>query len=566
MKEKMHQDAGAGKGLTRRGFMGAAALAGVAAASLASCSPKPKAQEGSQESSASTAAASDHRTMVPAQSVWPTNENFEVMGAGEGEIAFVADAIADSEITATHDVDVVVCGLGHSGSATALACAEAGLKTVVVEKASVGNYNSATIGGTTSRYHKHWGVEYPEGDFIADAALESSYQGNLDLYRHWFANNGEAVDWYIGHLPNQNLDDYPLSFNENGSYPDFREPYEKTALTRSWNMTIALPYQPTELRDMFADFIVEAGGEIRYNTPACQLIAEDGKVTGVIVKGESGYEKYNCAKGVVLSTGGYEFNPEMIKQRCRPRNVPGRWLTGVMGNTGDGQQMGLAVGAIEDDYPQSIMLDPSQLMSFMRVNALGKRFMPEIEPYSHMAMGIQAQPGGYDYFIVDSEIANKMDYIWTPSTGPSSFYGGKEVWAAAAMGENALKADTFEELAELMGVPVDAFVATMKRWNEMAANGVDEDFANPEGRLMPIDTPPYYATKESSCGLCTVGGLIVDENCRVLNAERTPIGGLFATGITSGGLYFNTYPHNLNCISHTHNVLMAYTIGKFLSE
>lgn len=83
---------------------------------------------------------------------------------------------------------------------------------------------------------------------------------------------------------------------------------------------------------------------------------------------------------------------------------------------------------------------------------------------------------------------------------------------------------------------------------------------------MPIDTPPYYATKESSCGLCTVGGLIVDENCRVLNAERTPIEGLFATGITSGGLYFNTYPHNLNCISHTHNVLMAYTIGKFLSE
>ena len=504
--------------------------------------------------------------MDPAQSVWPTNENFEVMGAGEGEIAFVADAIADSEITATHDVDVVVCGLGHSGSATALACAEAGLKTVVVEKASVGNYNSATIGGTTSRYHKHWGVEYPEGDFIADAALESSYQGNLDLYRHWFANNGEAVDWYIGHLPNQNLDDYPLSFNENGSYPDFREPYEKTALTRSWNMTIALPYQPTELRDMFADFIVEAGGEIRYNTPACQLIAEDGKVTGVIVKGESGYEKYNCAKGVVLSTGGYEFNPEMIKQRCRPRNVPGRWLTGVMGNTGDGQQMGLAVGAIEDDYPQSIMLDPSQLMSFMRVNALGKRFMPEIEPYSHMAMGVQLSRAVMTTLSWTARSLTRWITSGPQARARAHFMAERKIRAAAAMGENALKADTLKNLLSSWAFRSMRFVATMKRWNEMAANGVDEDFANPEGRLMPIDTPPYYATKESSCGLCTVGGLIVDENCRVLNAERTPIEGLFATGITSGGLYFNTYPHNLNCISHTHNVLMAYTIGKFLSE
>lgn len=551
---------------SRRSFLtGVTATAGLAAITgLTGCAPQASSNSRST-TDGQEATAGNMQTTDPSQAIWPVVEEFKVAGAGNGEIAFEGNPISSDKIIATHEVDVVICGMGHSGSATALACAEAGLNTVAVEKTSTGSYNSATIGGTNSRYHRHWGMAYPEEDFLSDAATESGFQGNLDLYRHWLSGNGEAVDWYIGHFPNQNLDDYPLSFNANGAYPDFREPYEKTALTRSWNTTIALPYTPDELRDMVANYIKDAGGIIRYKCPACQLIADGDRVTGVIVKSEDGYEQYNCAKGVILSTGGYEFNTQMIKERCRPRNVPGSWRSPAMGNTGDGHQMGLAVGAIEDDFPQAIMLDPTQLMSFLRVNALGKRFMPEFEPYSHMALGIQAQPGGFDYYIVDSAIGQKIDYIWTPSTGPSPDYGGKDVWSAAGMGEDALKADTLEELAELMGVPSDDFVDTINHWNAMAMADGDVVFSMPKDHMMTIDTPPYYATRESSLGLCTVGGLIVDEDCHVLNKDHQPIEGLFATGITSGGMYFNTYPHNLNCISHTHNVLMAYTIGHILS-
>lgn len=549
--------------VSRRAFLATAGAIGGAAAlaGLAGCAPKTAGDTAGTNGAGSNAAGGAMQTTDPSKAVWPVVEEVEVGAAGEGQIAFVADPIAESDITAVHQVDVVVCGLGPAGDAAALACAEHGLKTVAVEKQTTGNYNSATIGGTDSKLHRHWGMSYDTDAWIADAMTDCAFQGDMELYRHFLEKNGEAVDWYIGHFDNQNLDDYPLTFAA-GDFPDFRDEYDTTSLSRSWNTSLNLPYPPGELAGILAGILEAAGVEIRYSCPACQLVSDEaGRVTGVIVKSEQGYEKYECAKGVVLATGGYEFNQQMLKERCRPRGVPGSWLTGAFGNTGDGHMMGLAVGAAEDEFPQAIMLDPEQLMPYLRVNKLGKRFTPEYEPYGHLALSIQAQPGTYDFYIVDDAVDAKIDKIWTPS---SSCYGPKEAWTAAARSEKALKADTLEELAELMEVPAEAFVATIERWNEMAAAGKDEDFGFPGEMMMTIDTPPYYATKEFADGLCTAGGLLVDVECRVLDKNRAPIEGLFAAGIVSGGMFYNTYPHNLNCLSHTRNCLMGYTIGEVL--
>lgn len=135
----------------------------------------------------------------------------------------------------------------------------------------------------------------------------------------------------------------------------------------------------------------------------------------------------------------------------------------------------------------------------------------------------------------------------------------------AAKSPNAVTADTLEELAGLMDVPADAFVETIDNWNAMAAAGKDSDYNFPGHMMMTIDTPPYYATKEYADGLCTVGGLLVNTDCQVLDIKRQPIEGLYACGLTSGGMFFNTYPHNLNCLSHTRNCQMGYTVGQVLS-
>lgn len=551
--------------LTRRGFLAGTTVAAAFAAVAGLTGTTPTAAFADETPAATEEAAADGamQTTDPSKAVWPVVEEVSVGSAGEGVIAFVAEPIAADDIIATHDVDVVVCGLGPAGDAAALSCAEQGLNVVAVEKQSHGNYNSATIGGTNSKIHEHWGMTYDTDAWIADAMVDNAFQGDMKLFKHFLEKNGEAVDWYISHFDNQNFDDYPLTFAA-GDFPDFRDEWDKTSLSRSWNTSINLPYMPAELPGILAGLLTDAGVEIRYETPACQLVTDDaGAVTGVIVKSADGYEQYNCAKGVVLATGGYEFNEQMLKERCRPRGVPGSWLTVATGNTGDGHQMGLAVGAAEDEFPQAIMLDPEQLMPYLRVNKLGERFTPEYEPYGHLALAIQAQPGTYDFYIVDSAIDEKIDKIWTPS---SSCYGPKEVWCGAATSDRALVADTLEELAELMEVPADTFVATIEHWNEMAAAGKDDDFNFPGEMMMTIDTPPYYATKEYADGLCTAGGLLVDTECRVLNKDRQPIPGLFAAGLTSGGMFYNTYPHNLNCLSHTRNCLMGYTIGQVLSE
>ena len=404
-------------------------------------------------------------------------------------------------------------------------------------------------------------MEYDTTEWMSDAMIGCSFQADMTLYQHYLEKNGEAVNWYISHFDNQDFNDYPLTFAA-GDFPDFREQYDPHG-AQSLVEHVAEPPLSFRRASRHSRWHPHRGRRRdRYETPACQLVADEaGSVTGVIVKSADGYEQYNCAKGVVLATGGYEFNQQMLKERCRPRSVPGRWLTGAFGNTGDGLQMGVAVGAAEDEFPQSIMLDPEQLMPFVRVNKLGKRFTPEYDPYGQLAMAIQYQPGTYDFYIVDSALDTKIDKIWTPS---SSCYGPKEQWVAAAQSENAFKADTLEELAELMEVPADTFVETINHWNEMCAAGADTDFDMPGSMMMTIDQPPFYATKEFADGLCTTGGLIVDTECRVLDKDRQPIEGLFAAGIVSGGMFYNTYPHHLNCLSHTRNCLMGYTIGQVL--
>jgi hypothetical protein len=151
--------------------------------------------------------------------------------------------------------------------------------------------------------------------------------------------------------------------------------------------------------------------------------------------------------------------------------------------------------------------------------------------------------------------------MWSTS---SSCYGPKEVWVAAATG--GLVADTLEELAEQMGVPADNFVASINRWNELCDAGEDVDFGYPGQYMHRIDTAPFYATREMAESLATSGGLQINEYSQVLNTAGLPIEGLFALGNTSGSMFYGTYPHSMNCLSHTRCVVFGYNVGKYLSE
>ena len=417
------------------------------------------------------------------------------------------------------------------------------------------------MGAFHDKVHEKYGTQFDTKEWLDDAMVNCAYRGEQSVYQKWIDTCDEAVNWFLDELEAP-LEDYRLTFNA-GDFPDFTDAYDVLSLSRSWNTSINIPLSTTDIAAKLQEKITAAGATVLFNTPVVQLVTENGKVIGAIAKGENGYVKYLTSKGVVLATGGYEFNPAKLAACCRPRDLAlGDWMNGTKTNTGDGHEMAKAIGALEDEYPHPLMLDPQQLMPYLRVNKRGVRFTAEYEAYNHLANAIQAQPGAYCYYIVDANVMDIVSSIWTPS---SSCYGPKEVWAGAATSDKAVTADTLEELAEKMGVPADAFVATIEKWNAMCDAGEDTDFHFPGKMMHKIDTAPFYATKEMASCLCTAGGLQITPNSEVLDVNAEPIPGLYAIGNVSGSMFSGTYPHNENCLSHSRCVTFGYNVAKTLA-
>ncbi len=498
---------------------------------------------------------------------WPACEpEYTAVAAGEGVIAYEADPIDASAVVEEKDVDVLVCGLGPAGFAASLSSAQQGLKTAVIEKNAGPSIQSMTIGGLHDRIHEMYGVKFDENEWFGEAMVKNGFRANPRMYKKLLATDAEAVNWWLDQMPFAD-EDYKLTFfgYSGVEFPDFKEPYDVTASDHSWNTSINIPFENVDaMKEHLLGKLEEAGVEVSFETPVVQLITDEaGKVIGAYAKNADGYIKYNTAKGVVLSTGGYEHNLAKLKECCRPRDLQLiAWLTYGTNCTGDGHEMAKAIGGMEDEYPHPLMLDPMQLMPFVRVNSEGKRFIGEYETYDHLASAMQSQYGGYDYFLTDANALEAVDKMWSPS---SSCYGPKEVWAGAATSPNALVADTLEELAEMMGVPADTFVETINHWNEMCDAGEDTEFGYPGQYMHRIDTAPFYATKEMAESLATSGGLQVNEYSQVLNTSNQPIEGLYALGNTSGSMFYGTYPHSMNCLSHTRCIVFGYNVGKYLA-
>jgi succinate dehydrogenase/fumarate reductase flavoprotein subunit len=126
----------------------------------------------------------------------------------------------------------------------------------------------------------------------------------------------------------------------------------------------------------------------------------------------------------------------------------------------------------------------------------------------------------------------------------------------------AWKCDTLEELADAIGVDKETFLAEVERYNEFCAAGDDEDFAKEACFLYPIVEPPFYATKTGPCMLAVVGGLKVNTDLAVIDAEGKAIEGLYAIGNTSGDLYAVDYPINMPGNSNGRCLTWGWLVGK----
>ena len=300
------------------------------------------------------------------------------------------------------------------------------------------------------------------------------------------------------------------------------------------------------------------------DSPVLELVKEDGRVTGAVVRHDGVDVRIEARKGVVVAAGGFERNGEMRKQYQRAP-IEGDWTVGNYDNTGDGIVAGNKVGAKLDTdlmreawwmpatmppgqrYHNVLMIEKS-LPHGIFVNRDGKRFVNEGESYNDLIIDTYEQDAKDHatipaWFVVDKTYRSR--YNIGPVL-PSFVMSDKKLPEGWRPGEGWLhKADTLEELAASIDVDPAALRATIDRFNGFAKTGTDADFhrgesandryysdprATPNPTLGAIETPPFYAVPMVPSDLGTKSGLITDTQARVLDEQGQPIPGLYAAG------------------------------------
>jgi len=308
-----------------------------------------------------------------------------------------------------------------------------------------------------------------------------------------------------------------------------------------------------------------AGIPIWLNTPMRSLITDsNGAVVGVTAESDGKTIRLGARRGVVVAAGGFEFNEEMRREYQPILGGVGNSF-GSPGNTGDGIRAGEAVGAATDLMDEAWwfpgMLTPTGMRSIFHerqapnqfiVNSAGQRFVNE--SCSYVAFG-RAQIAGHatgvshiPAFLITDHRGWTHNLIGNHRPGTPMPEGWVESGALTI-------ADTLEELAGKLGMPPAALVATAERFNGFAREGRDLDFRRgesaydnyygdhrlPNPNLAEVKTAPYYAFRVVPGDLGTKGGLLTDENARVLDRQGVPIPGLYAAGNSSAAVMGKSY-------------------------
>jgi succinate dehydrogenase/fumarate reductase flavoprotein subunit len=499
------------------------------------------------------------------------------------------DPIADDQIVETIETEVLILGAGNAGCAAACSAVENGVKVLVCEKTDAVNGRGGVVGACNSRLNTALGCE------IEPVAAQYRWnrtcgnRTNEALVTMWFRNSGKAMDWLL-----DKADQYGATYSiyagysGNGIIPE--EPDAHVFSMGDFEMPVEAGYfVPTGLTYQSS---LDQGAEYMFNAPAVQLVQneETGRVEGAIVSTEEGYKKVLASKATVLATGDIAGDEEMMNYYCESRMQrvirSDYYPVGI--NTGDGHKMGMWAGGVMQDGPLPTALHPQAYSMFhgpfMFVNKNGKRFFNEANWVQAKSLQMLDQPDAVAYSIFDAnygtDVADSLNYgggmFWdsmsrnveTPfdpemitSVVESEAAAGKDVLGNETA-VTAWKCDTLEELADAIGVDKETFLAEVERYNEFCAAGDDEDFAKEACFLYPIVEPPFYATKTGPCMLAVVGGLKVNTDLAVIDAEGKAIEGLYAIGNTSGDLYAVDYPINMPGNSNGRCLTWGWLVGK----
>lgn len=418
------------------------------------------------------------------------------------------------------DTDVVVLGGGAAGLSAALEAANEGVKVTLLEKLPMLGGSTLLSGGimyaAESPVQKRAGVEGNWED-LADYWIEMA-EGDIDeeMIRFIAENSGETISW---------LESHGVEFSEKlstqGISPALRG---HTSATRGQGFINPLEKTANE-----------NGVVILKSTKATKLLTDqNGNVIGTEAEDKDGNKVIVNAKSVIIATGGFDRNPELLNEYSPIAN--GQIYYVSSGNTGDGLIMAREVGAdivskngvigfrgVAENLPYTIPLGGLVFVPNLYVDGNGERFMNEANHYALMYKDMMANETGRFYSIFSGENA------------PA------EILEEGIEKGYVFKGESIEELAKSLDVHADKLKSTIERFNELAQKGIDEDFGN--AAIAPVQEGTLYALKVSPATLGTFGGPRVNLNGEVLNTKGEPIIGLYAVGeVANGQLYKDVYP------------------------
>ena len=490
-------------------------------------------------------------------------------------------------MTPTHDDrwdeehDVVVVGSGAGALTGAYLAARDGLRTVVLEK-------TARLGGTSAYSGAAcWlpGTQVQERAGSADSSqsardyLASVLGGREPDKREAFVRTAPGLVAELERDPaiEFRLQPFPDYFDAPGRVPQGRSIVPTDLDPAELGDLLALVRPPVERDREGLDHVagepLNGGraligrlllayhgtglGEVRTGSAVTELVVDGGRVVGVVVETAEGRRRIGARRGVLLGSGGFERN-----QALRTRHeVPGAadWSMAPAGtNTGEPIEAAVAVGAATDLMDQGWwcpgIAHPDGTAAFtlgfrggIVVDAEGRRFANESLPYDQMGRAMFAEPGRVPaWFVFDARSRGDLPAISLPPRPPA------EHLAAGTW----VQADTLAGLAGHTGLPTDALVATVERFNAFAENGKDDDFGRgddefdrffavgrgPNPALVPLERPPYVAARVVLSDLGTKGGLRTDVDGRVLREDGSAIVGLYAAGNASASMAGACYP------------------------
>lgn len=464
------------------------------------------------------------------------------------------------------DCDVVVVGVGGSGSAAALAASQGGASVIAIEKTAMVGGSAAMSGGMAavdSRLQKaDPQTNFTGAQWLKEWLTQQNYMVNAPMVSKYISESGKTVDWlldngleltFVGHSQEALADD-PIRTYHVWANDDFG----------------------ANISAIIENSIKKGGIQLYTETAAKEILMADGKAVGVVATQADGSTLQVNAKAVIIATGGYGASNEKMME------VLGFKANGINSGaqTGDGIQMGIEAGAdtvgysnvefhgahsamdlVADAGVSNMGFNLDQVVTsaaMMWVNADGYRFTNEDICYDSSYIGnTTAQQGDHYYALLSQSMVDTLETSGTGSYGitidnvgfGAPGYTVGDGWAGLQADINqglsnglTVKANTLEELAVAAGINAENLVATVEAYNAACKAGVDEMYSKDAQFLIPIENGPYYLVMGRATQLCSLGGLKIDTDMRVVDTNNNSIPGLYACGVdASGSMYNNAY-------------------------